>query len=101
MRKRICFFAMTRGSRIKRARLAIGMSPSELARKCAVGPTTLWKWESDRMKQLTGDNLCSLAEALGVPAHWIERDGPTPHHIIEFEATTKVATTSSDAEVQP
>lgn len=59
------------------------MAGVELARRVGVTPTTLWKWETGGIKQLTGAALMALAEALDAPPAWIENGGPTPDFIVE------------------
>lgn len=54
------------GNVIKRARLALGMSPKEFAAKLSVSPTSIYMWEAGKTKP-SHRKLSALARLTGVP----------------------------------
>lgn len=61
---------MTTGSRVKKCRLALKISQSELARRARLTQPTISSLESDNSN--TSGSLASIAQALGVSALWLE-----------------------------
>lgn len=60
----------TLGSRLSRAREAIGQTSAQLARSLAVKRTTVEGWESDRAEP-RANQLVRLAGVLGVSPSWL------------------------------
>jgi len=54
------------GSRIRKARIARGITQSELAEAVGVSRSAVAQWETERAGQVTG-NLARIADALDVP----------------------------------
>lgn len=57
---------MTTGNRIKRARIAAGMTQTELAEKIGVKFSAIHKYESGIVVNLKRDTIAKLSEALNV-----------------------------------
>ena len=60
----------TTGGRIEQARMQIGMSIPQLARRIGVKRKTLENWENDRSEP-RGDKLLKLSGILQVPLIWL------------------------------
>ncbi len=56
----------TLGERIRDARIAKGLSQSDLAKTLTVTPSAVSYWESGETKGLKPENLLACADALGV-----------------------------------
>ena len=56
---------MTIGEKIKKRREEIGLTQSELARKCILPPTTIWNIENGKRKPGL-KSILRIADALGV-----------------------------------
>lgn len=61
----------TTGERIKEARLAAGMTQTELADKIGVKFSAIHKYESGMVKNLKQDTIAKLSEALGVKPSYL------------------------------
>jgi transcriptional regulator with XRE-family HTH domain len=59
-----------RGDRLKLAREQLGISQRELAARCEVGDTAIWKYEHAKIEPTT-DTVVRLAKELGVSADWL------------------------------
>ena len=75
---------MTTGERIKSARIAAGMTQSELAQKVGVQFAAIHKYETGKIVNLKRDMIGKLASALNVrPAYLLcVTDDPSPNVII-------------------
>lgn len=67
----------TLGERIESARLARGLSNSQLARRIGVKPHTLQNWERDKTEPRS-NKLVALSGILGVPPMWLLEGGNAP-----------------------
>ena len=67
----------TLGERIESARLARGLSNSQLARRIGVKPHTLQNWERDKTEPRS-NKLIALSGILGVPPMWLLEGGAAP-----------------------
>ena len=61
----------TTGERIKEARLAAGMTQTELADKIGVKFSAIHKYESGMVKNMKQDTIAKLSEALGVKPSYL------------------------------
>ena len=61
---------MTTGDRIKKARLAAGLTQSQLAEKIGVKFSAIHKYETGMVKNLKRETIAALAEALDVKPSW-------------------------------
>lgn len=62
---------MTTGDRIKKARMAKGMTQEELADKLGVKFGVISKYETGRVKNLKRETIAALAEILDVKPSWL------------------------------
>jgi DNA-binding XRE family transcriptional regulator len=62
---------MTFGERLKRARLAAGMTQQELADACGLTNAMISKCESGLTDAVLAPNLFAMADALRVDARWL------------------------------
>lgn len=62
---------MTTGERIKKARLAAGMTQKELADKVGVKFAAIHKYENGMIVNLKRETIAALAEALDVKPSWL------------------------------
>lgn len=62
---------MTTGDRIKKARMAKGMTQEELAEKLGVKFGVISKYETGRVKNLKRETIAALAEILDVKPSWL------------------------------
>lgn len=62
---------MTTGARIKQARLAAGLTQTELADKIGVKFSAIHKYETGMVKNLKRDTIAALARALDVKPSWL------------------------------
>lgn len=70
---------MTTGARIKQARLAAGLTQTELADKIGVKFSAIHKYETGMVKNLKRDTIAALARALDVKPSWLMcMDDPEP-----------------------
>lgn len=75
------------GSRIRSAREARGMSPSELARLVKVSPTAVWNWEGKDRKPHS-ETLAALAKVLAVsPEYLLSGNGASATDAIKLKET--------------
>lgn len=51
---------------VRQARLLLGLSQAELARRAGIHPLTVWKWESGRVTP-SFDEFVAVWRVLGVP----------------------------------
>jgi transcriptional regulator with XRE-family HTH domain len=58
--------SMTVGERIRTARMRLGISQVELARRAGVSRGAIYQWESDNTQQIRADKIPRLAAILGV-----------------------------------
>lgn len=59
----------TLGERIKSARLALGWTQSELARRAKLTPAAIWQLEAGE-REPTARTICKLCRALRISADW-------------------------------
>lgn len=71
------FEDMNQGERIKALRKSRGMSMAELARSCGIGLSTLERYESGVQKRINQPVLRVLADELGYPVEFIEKELPS------------------------
>ena len=64
-------FAMTLASRIKAARIALGMKKVELARAAGVTPGAVTQWENGTVANLRGEVLVAVSRVLKVSSTWL------------------------------
>lgn len=69
---------MSLASRVKDARLAAGLSQSELARRIGARPSAVNHIESGRTKALKARTIVKLAGSLSVSAYWLEHGTGSP-----------------------
>lgn len=69
---------MTTGERIKAARIAAGMTQSELAEKVGVKFSAIHKYETGLIVNLKRDTIGKLAKALGVKPSYLLCVGEEP-----------------------
>lgn len=62
---------MTIGDRIKTTRKAMGMTQTELGKKCGVTKQAIFKYENDIITNIPLDKIQMIARALNVSAAWI------------------------------
>lgn len=62
---------MTTGDRIRKARLAAGMTQEDLAKKIGVKYPAIHKYESGKVVNLKRETISALAEALNVKPSWL------------------------------
>ena len=62
---------MTTGDRIRKARIAKGMTQEELAEKLGVKFGVISKYETGRVKNLKRETIAALAEILDVKPSWL------------------------------
>ena len=62
---------MTTGDRIRKARLAAGLTQKELAEKIGVKFSAIHKYETGMIKNLKRETIAALAEALDVKPSWL------------------------------
>lgn len=84
---------MTLGERIKQARERAGLSQAALAQAAGIRQQTLSALEAGRAA--TTRSIVPLAEALGVPATWLERGGPETIEGPRRAASTDISWTDS------
>jgi transcriptional regulator with XRE-family HTH domain len=64
-------FMKTWHERLTFARVARGLSKSELAREIGLSNPTITDWESGEIKKLEGENLINLCDKLKISARWL------------------------------
>ena len=62
---------MTTGERIKEARIAAGLTQTELAEKVGLKFSAIHKYESGRVVNLKRETISALAAALNVKPSWL------------------------------
>ena len=62
---------MTLASRIKAARIALGMKKIELARAAGVTPGAVTQWENGTVANLRGEVLVAVSRVLKVSSTWL------------------------------
>ena len=62
---------MTTGDRIRKARLAAGLTQEQLAEKIGVKNAAIHKYEVGIVKNLKRETIAALAEALDVKPSWL------------------------------
>lgn len=70
---------MTTGERIKEARIAAGLTQTELAEKVGLKFSAIHKYESGRVVNLKRETISALAAALNVKPSWLmcmDEDAP-------------------------
>ncbi len=72
---------MTVGDRIKRGRISVGLSQTELAERIGVSKQTLYKYENNIITNIPSDKIKDLARILGITPSilmgWEEREKNT------------------------
>jgi DNA-binding XRE family transcriptional regulator len=63
--------AMTFGERLKKARLAAGLTQQQLADACGLTNAAISKWEAGLTDAVLAPNLFAVADALHVDARWL------------------------------
>ena len=62
---------MALAERIKDARIRVGLSQAELARRCEVSPSLLCNLENGKIKSLRHSTLLQMAKILGKSPEWL------------------------------
>lgn len=68
------------GQRIRKTRMARGMSQTDLAESAGVKNHTMWRYEQGKTMP-SAVPLEKIADALGVPQRFLLRGGPTPPNL--------------------
>ena len=74
----ITLWHMTLAQRIRDARIAAGLSQSELGRRINRRASAVNHMESGRTKALTAESILALASALSISAYWLETGHGSP-----------------------
>lgn len=66
-----CDMSTTWHERLKEKRLALGLTKTELGKRCGVSQPTAQHWESGEIKTISRDNSKRLAEVLETTESWL------------------------------
>ena len=66
-----CDMSATWHERLKEKRLALGLTKTELAKRCGVSQPTAQHWESGEIKSISRENSKKLAEVLETTESWL------------------------------
>lgn len=62
---------MTKGEKIKSARIALGMTMDELAKACNTTKQTIYKYESGTVSNIPSDRMETICEVLGITPSYL------------------------------